>query len=193
MLPGRGAIFALDRGQLRAGLRGVTGLNGQSKGGDLQPRTRLGVTQNTAWKLAHKLMRVMMERDAGKRLTGRVEIDDASLGGGRSGGKRGRGAPGKTPIIVAMETNARGRAGAPEAAPGRRLAAQGGGKAGPAQPRSPQHRRQRWPRLLPRYHQCGCTHQPIRTGGGRTAVRPPAFKWVNTALGSNIKTAITAT
>ncbi len=35
-------------------------------------------------------------------------------------------------------------------------------------------------------------HQPIRTGSGRTAVRPPAFKWVNTALG-NIKTAITAT
>ena len=38
----------------------------------------------------------------------------------------------------------------------------------------------------------GCTHQPIRTGSGRTAVRTPAFKWVNTALG-NIKTAITAT
>ena len=35
----------------------------------------------------------------------------------------------------------------------------------------------------------GCTHQPIRTGSGRTAVRPPAFKWVNTALG-NIETAI---
>ena len=36
----------------------------------------------------------------------------------------------------------------------------------------------------------GCTHQPIRTDSGRTAVRPPAFKWVNTALGSNIETAI---
>ena len=46
---------------------------------------------------------------AGKRLTGRVEIDDASLGGGRSGGKRRRGAPGKTPIIVAMETDAEGQ------------------------------------------------------------------------------------
>ena len=41
------------------------------------------MTQNTAWKLEHKLMQVMMERDAGKRLTGRVEIDDASLGGER--------------------------------------------------------------------------------------------------------------
>jgi len=34
----------------------------------------------------------MLERDATKRLTGRVEIDDAYLGGERAGGKRGRGA-----------------------------------------------------------------------------------------------------
>jgi hypothetical protein len=34
----------------------------------------------------------MIERDAAKQLTGRVEIDDAYLGGQRSGGKRGRGA-----------------------------------------------------------------------------------------------------
>ena len=34
----------------------------------------------------------------------RVEIDDAYLGGERSGGKRGRGTPGKTPIIAAVET-----------------------------------------------------------------------------------------
>jgi hypothetical protein len=32
----------------------------------------------------------MMERDATKRLTGRIEIDDAYLGGERNGGKRGR-------------------------------------------------------------------------------------------------------
>ena len=31
----------------------------------------------------------MMERDASKRLSGRVELDDAYLGGERSGGKRG--------------------------------------------------------------------------------------------------------
>ena len=34
-----------------------------------------------------------MERDAKKRLIGRVEMDDAYLGGQRSGGKRGRGRP----------------------------------------------------------------------------------------------------
>jgi hypothetical protein len=43
-------------------------------------------------------MQVMMERDAVKRLTGRIEVDDAYLGGERNGGKRGRGSPGKTPI-----------------------------------------------------------------------------------------------
>ncbi len=41
--------------------------------------------------LKHKLQQVMLERDRGKRLTGRVEIDDAYLGDERTGGKRGRG------------------------------------------------------------------------------------------------------
>ena len=36
---------------------------------------RLGVTQTTAWTVKHKLKQVMMERDAKKRLIGRVEID----------------------------------------------------------------------------------------------------------------------
>ena len=45
---------------------------------------RLGVTQTTAWKIKHKLMQAMMERDATKRLTGRIEIDDAYLGGERT-------------------------------------------------------------------------------------------------------------
>src|SRR5206468_5442933 len=43
------------------------------------------------------------------KLAGRVEIDDAYLGGERRGGKRGRGAAGKTPIIAAVETTAERR------------------------------------------------------------------------------------
>jgi hypothetical protein len=70
---------------------------------------RLGVTQTTAWKIKHKLKQVMVERDATKRLTGRVEIDDAYLGGERSGGKRGRGASGKTPFVAAVETTTEGK------------------------------------------------------------------------------------
>ena len=53
------------------------------------------VTQTTAWKAKHKLKQIMLERDATKRLTGRVKIDDAYLGGERTRGKRGCGAPGK--------------------------------------------------------------------------------------------------
>ena len=51
----------------------------QSKGGisSIELGRRLGVTQTTAWKIKHKLMQAMMERDATKRLTGRIEIDDA--------------------------------------------------------------------------------------------------------------------
>ena len=90
-----GTIFASTKVPLRTWFRAMYQLT-QSKGGisSLELGRRLGVTQNTAWKLKHKLMQVMMERDAGKRLTGRVEMDDAYLGGERSGGKRGRGAPG---------------------------------------------------------------------------------------------------
>ena len=69
--------------------------------------TRLGVTQTTAWKIKHKLMQAMMERDATKRLTGRIEIDDAYLGGERNGGKRGRGSPGKTPIVARSKPHQR--------------------------------------------------------------------------------------
>ena len=50
-------------------------------------------------------MAAMEQRNAGKpKLAGRVEVDDAYLGGQRSGGKRGRGSAGKTPFVAAVET-----------------------------------------------------------------------------------------
>ncbi len=54
----------------------------QSKGGisSLELGRRLRVTQNTAWKLKHKLMQVMMERDAGKRLTSPLIAADKVTG-----------------------------------------------------------------------------------------------------------------
>ena len=56
--------------------------------------------------MKQKLMTAMVERDAGKpKMSGRVELDDAYLGGLRSGGKRGRGAAGKTPFVAAVETS----------------------------------------------------------------------------------------
>jgi transposase-like protein len=73
-----GTIFAASKLPLRTWFRAMYHLT-QGKGGisSLELARRLGVTQTTAWKLKHKLMQVRMERDAGKRLTGRVEMDDA--------------------------------------------------------------------------------------------------------------------
>ena len=80
---------------------------------------QLGISYNAAWRMRHKLMQVMMERDREHPLGGSVQLDDAYLGGQRSGGKRGRGAPGKTPFVAAVETNDEGHPLAREAHRGR--------------------------------------------------------------------------
>src|ERR1700692_4794641 len=166
----------------------------QSKGGisSIELGRRLGVTQTTSWKIKHKLMQVMRARDATKPLSGRIEIDDAYVGGERSGGKRGRGAPGKTPFVAAVETTPEGK---PARLKLRRVTSFCATSISGFAKRS----------LDPSCSvvsdglQCfgsvadaGCAHQVIKTGSGPKAARTPAFKWVNTALG-NIKAAISGT
>ena len=105
-----GTIFASTHLPLRLWFRAIYHLTQTKQGiSSIELGRRLGVTQTTTWKVKHKLKQVMLERDATKRLTGRVEIDDAYLGGERAGGKRGRGAPGKTPFVVAVETTTEGK------------------------------------------------------------------------------------
>ncbi|MGE3600846.1 MAG: transposase, partial [Dehalococcoidia bacterium] len=53
-------------------------------------------------------MQTMLEREAGRRLTGLVQLDDAYWGGRRHGYKRGRGTRGKTPFVAAVEVGAAG-------------------------------------------------------------------------------------
>ena len=50
-------------------------------------------------------------RSAGEKdkLDGRIEMDDACLGGEKSGGKTGRGSPGKKPVVAAVQTDEKGR------------------------------------------------------------------------------------
>ena len=55
---------------------------------------QLGVNDNTAWLLKHKLMQAMRERDRAYRLGGTVQVDDACLGGENPGGKAGCEVPG---------------------------------------------------------------------------------------------------
>ncbi len=56
----------------------------------------LGVTYKTAYRMGMQIRKLMAKADGFDMLQGHVEIDEAYVGGRRSGGKRGRGAPGKT-------------------------------------------------------------------------------------------------
>ena len=191
--PIAGTIFAATKLPLRTWFRAMYHLTQTKQGlSSIELGRRLGVRQSTAWTIKHKLQQVMMERDATKRLNGRVELDDAYLGGEHSGGKRGRGAPGKTAFVAAVETT-------PEGKPVRlklRRVTSFCGRAISGFAKSS---------LDPdcevvsdglacfgRVTDAGCTHQVITTGSGARAARTPAFKWVNTALG-NIKAALTGT
>ena len=167
----------------------------QSKGGirSIELGRRLGVRRQTAWLVKHKLMRAMAAREAAKpKLSGRVEVDDAYLGGERSGGKRGRGAAGKTPVVAAVETTSerkpkrlrltvvRGfrkkeveRIAKRDFAPGTNVVSDG---------------LSCWPAV----EKAGCAHFPMVTGSGKRAASWTPFRWVDTTLG-NIKTAITGT
>jgi ribosomal protein L37AE/L43A len=167
----------------------------QSKGGisSIELARRLGVRQPTAWLVKHKLMRAMAEREAKKpKLEGRVEVDDAYLGGERSGGKRGRGAAGKTPVVAAVETTAERKPrrlkltvakgfrkkeveklAKRDFAPGSNVVSDG---------------LSCWPAV----EGAGCAHLPMVTGSGKRAASWAPFRWVNTTLG-NIKTAIAGT
>ncbi len=66
---------------------------------------QLGVSYNTAWSLKHKLMQVM--RDESGRLGHIVQV--VPTWGAARGGKRGRGAQGKTPLVAAVQVTEEGR------------------------------------------------------------------------------------
>lgn len=191
--PTAGTIFAATKVALRTWFRAIYHLT-QSKQGisSIELARRLGVTQTTAWTIKHKLAQVMMERDADQQLHGRVELDDAYLGGERSGGKRGRGSPGKTPFVAAVETTEEGK---PVRLKLRRVISFCGRAISDFAKRSLHPDCQVVSDGLACFAavaEAGCRHEIIKTGSGAAAARTPAFKWVNTALG-NIKAAMTGT
>lgn len=156
----------------------------------LELSRHLGVTYKTAWLLKHKVMEVMRLREDSRQLSGRVEIDDAYLGGERTGGKPGRGSENKVPFVAAVQTSADGQAvracfapipftkdalekfAAKSLALPLTLVSDGLGcfKAATA----------------------GAVHERIVTGGGKASVKLPHFRAVNTVL-SNLKTALSGT
>ena len=70
----------------------------------------LDVSWPTARTMLQKLRAAMAHRDSLYRLTELVELDDALVAGKRPG-KRGRGAEGKTSVLVACESRDGGHAG----------------------------------------------------------------------------------
>jgi len=80
-------------------------LTASDKGGisALRLAKHIGVSWPTARKMLKKIHTAMTDRDSKYRLEQLIEFDDAYIGGKRTG-KRGRGAAGKQPILVAVET-----------------------------------------------------------------------------------------
>lgn len=101
--PMAGTIFQDTRTPLRMWFYAiflfVTTRHGVS-GKELQ--RQLGVTYKTAYRIGIQIRKLMEAADLGGLLTGHVEMDEAYVGGRRSGGKRGRGAPGKA-IVMGMK------------------------------------------------------------------------------------------
>ncbi len=75
----------------------------------LELMRHLGVSYKTAWLIKHKLMEVMRVREDSRVLDGRIELDDAYLGGERAGGKSGRGSENKVPFVAAVQTTLMGQ------------------------------------------------------------------------------------
>lgn len=151
-------------------------------------RRQLGVSYPTAWLMHHKIMDAMAQRDSTHRLHGAVQLDDAYLGGERSGGKAGRGSENKVPFVAAVSLSEEGNPLYVKLARLSGFTSQAVGD---------------WARaaLVPgtmvtsdglgcfaAVTDAGCLHSPIVVGQ-RKPRDLPEFTWVNTVLG-NLKTTL---
>lgn len=64
---------------------------------------QLSVNYKTAWRMGHEIRKYLGLVDGDMPLSGHIEVDETMIGGKRSGGKRGRGAPGKTVVFGMLE------------------------------------------------------------------------------------------
>lgn len=158
----------------------------------LELRRLLGIGYSAASRMKHKLMQVMLEREASTLLSGRVELDDAYMGGEHSGGKAGRGSENKVPFVAAIQTSEEGHPLYAIFTPVKSFSSKEIAE---------------WAccNLSPHatvvtdglacfraVTEAGCTHEPHIVGQKRKSTEMGCFAWVNTVLG-NIKNAITGT
>jgi len=158
----------------------------------LELRRHLGISYPAAWRMKHKLMQVMYERESETRLSGRVEVDDSYLGGENPGGKAGRGSENKIPFIAAIQTNEQNN---PLYAVFSRV------KTFSSEEVTAWAKSFLVPtakvvsdglRCFQAVMEVGCSQQREVVGQGRKSTDMECFTWVNTILG-NLKTAINGT
>jgi ribosomal protein L37AE/L43A len=157
----------------------------------LELKRHLGVRYKAAWLMKHKLLQVMAEREDRRVLDGRIEVDDAYLGGERPG-KRGRGSENKVSFIVAVQTADDGR---PLLTRMNRIAFTREAVADWANQALAASARVTSDALdcFEGFRSNVADYQPVVVGSGRQAVvAHPEFRRVNTVL-SNLKTAISGT
>ena len=156
-------------------------------------RRQLGVGYKSAWLLKHKLLEVMRLRDEPRPLQGRVEIDDAYLGGERAGHAHGgRAALDKTAFVAAVQTDAQQRPQRIRLTPVAGFTGEiirGWADAALA-PEA--HVVSDGTRCFREVGSVGASHERHVTGGGRQAAQHPALRCVNVMLG-NVKMALNAT
>lgn len=158
----------------------------------LELRRLIGVSYRAAWRIKHKLMQVMYEREQTTMLSERIEVDDAYLGGELPGGKVGRGSENKVPFIAAVQTNNQGHPLYAIFSTVKSFS---------------KEEVESWARrsLVPdsvvvsdglwcfqAVEDAGCFHHREVVGKGRKSTDMECFSWINTILG-NLKNAITGT
>ena len=151
-------------------------------------KRHLGVSYPTAWLMHHKLMLAMAAREDGYVLCGDVQLDDAYLGGERTGGKAGRGSENKVPFVAAVSLT---DAGHPlrvklNVVPGFTLNAIADWARNHLAPGSAVS--SDGLACFSAVTQAGCSHEAIVVGE-RKPKDVPEFLWVNTVLG-NLKTSL---
>ncbi len=99
-----GTIFQGTRKPLRLWFQAMWYVTSQKFGGNaLGLKRMLGLgSYQTAWSWLHKMRKAMVRPDR-EQLRGIVEVDETLVGGEDKGGKRGRGAEGKSIVVIALE------------------------------------------------------------------------------------------
>jgi transposase-like protein len=156
----------------------------------LELKRHLGVRYKAAWLMKHKLLQVMAEREDSRVLSGRVEIDDAYLGGQREG-KRGRGSENKVSFVVAVQTTEDAQPVAVRMDPvafTNQALADWALKALSTTACAVSDGLQCFAATIVQ----AASHTPVVVGGGRHSADHVEFRNVNTVI-SNLKTAISGT